>query len=300
MELVTILRNLWRWRTLVACAALVAVLVGTAVAYRISFPPRLESRKYEVGVATARILVDTPSSQVVEVAPKGSDTLGVRANLLASLMVDGVVKTAIASRAGLRPEDLLGSTGDDPPPPSRPRANLLTTRVMTNTAGDQLPIIEISTQSPDAAGAARLANAAITGLRDYLDSQAAVEKVANAHRLRVSGLGGAQARQAVRGPKDVFAVAATIFVFLTLNGLILASIALIRGWRVAAEEDLEGAEVRDDRPHWYARESAGPAERSDARPWANRIDFPPPPPTSASDSRAVDTRKPRAKPRSTA
>jgi hypothetical protein len=264
------------------------------VAYRISFPPKLESRKYEVGVATARILVDTPSSQVVEVAPKGSDTLGVRANLLASLMVDGVVKTAIASRAGLRPQDLVGSTGDDPPPPSRPRANLLTTRVMTNTAGDQLPIIEISTQSPNAAGAARLANAAIAGLRDYLDSQAAVEKVANAHRLRVSGLGGAQARQAVRGPKDVFAVAATIFVFLTLNGLILASMALIRGWRVAAEEeDLEAAEIRhDDRPHRYARESAEPGERSDAGSRARRLDFPPTPPTSAGDSRAVATRKP--------
>jgi hypothetical protein len=116
MELIMMLRDLWRRRILVGCAALLAVLAGTAVTYRISFPPKLESRKYEVGVATTRILVDTPSSQVVEVAPKGSDTLGVRANLLASLMVDGVVKTAIARRAGLRPDQLEGAGQDGAPP----------------------------------------------------------------------------------------------------------------------------------------------------------------------------------------
>ena len=91
MDTVTILRDLWRRRLLVVGVAIVAVLVGVAVMYKVSFPPKLESRKYEVGVATSSILVDTPNSQVVEVAPKGSDTLGVRANLLASLMTDGVI-----------------------------------------------------------------------------------------------------------------------------------------------------------------------------------------------------------------
>jgi hypothetical protein len=293
-----ILRDLWRRRILVGCAALLAVLAGTAVAYRISFPPKLESRKYEVGVATTRILVDTPSSQVVEVAPKGSDTLGVRANLLASLMVDGVVKTAIARRAGLRPDQLEGAGQNGAPPKGGPRANVLTARVLTNTVGLELPIIEIGTQSPDPAQAARLANAAVAGLRDYLDSQAAVEKVPNASRLRVSGLGAAQARQAVRGPKRVVALAATILVFLTLNGLILASIALIRGWRAAAEEDesLEGAEPRDDeRLDPSARESAWPAERSSGGPWGRRTSPALTPPTSAGETRTTVGVEPRAK-----
>ena len=60
MELVTILRELWHRRTIVALVALVSLLVGAAVAFRL---PSLESRKYEVGIATARILVDTPKSQ---------------------------------------------------------------------------------------------------------------------------------------------------------------------------------------------------------------------------------------------
>jgi len=244
MELVKILRELWRRRVLVGAAALVAILAGLAIAYRISFPPKLESREFEVGVATARILVDTPDSQVVAVSPKGSDTLGVRANLLSSLMVDGDVKAAIARRAGLPSEKLEASaqSGVGAGATGGRDANVLATHVMTNGDGDQLPIIEIDTQSPTAAGAERLANAAITGLRDYLDSQAAVENIADAHRLRISSLGSAQAHQAIRGPKQILALAATIFLFLLLNGLILAANALVRGWR-AAEAAEEGEDT---------------------------------------------------------
>src|SRR4051812_2568501 len=107
MDTVTILRRLWRFRLFVALAALVAIGMGCLVVYRYSPPLKLESRKYEVGVATARILVDTPASQVVDVAPKGSDVLGGRATLLANLMVDGEIKTAIAKKAGLAPAKLV-------------------------------------------------------------------------------------------------------------------------------------------------------------------------------------------------
>lgn len=286
MELVTILRDLWHRRTLVACAALVALLAGIAVAYRISFPPKLESRKYEVGTATARILVDTPDSQVVAVAPKGSDTLGVRANLLASLMVDGVVKSAIARRAGIPDRALVAASSDDPTPSTGPRSNVLTTKVQTNTAGDQLPIIEVSTQSPTATGAARLANAAIAGLRDYLDSTAALQRVPDARRLRISGLGGAQARVSVRGPKTVFAVAAVIFVFLLLNGTILASVALVRGWRAAAEDERAEAELLEEDAHSDTKAAAnggwrgGTTDRAGARVWTRQA-------TPAAENRAT-------------
>jgi hypothetical protein len=243
MDTVTILRDLWRHRFAVIVVYLMALLVGTAVLYKISFPPQLESRKYQVGVATTRILVDTPSSQVVEVAPKGSDSLGVRANLLASLMADGVVKTAIAKRAGLRPDDLVGialsDTGSSAPPsrPSDPRANVLTTHVVTDNDGAQLPIIEIEAQASDATAAAGLANAAIVGLRDYLDSKAAVQRIPDAQRLQVSGLGTPRAQMAARGPKDVVAIFAVIFVFGTGCACILLALALVRGWRAAAARE---------------------------------------------------------------
>lgn len=236
MELVTILRDLWRRRLLVVLVTFVALLAGAAVAFKL---PSLESRKYEVGIATARILVDTPNSQVVEVAPKGSDTLGVRANLIANLMADGVVKTAIAERAGVPPEQLAGVAESAPGPPteaspSPAQAQVLTTRVLATPDGDRLPIIEIEAQAPDAARAAKLADAAVTGLRDYLDSKAATEEVPDAQRLRVSGLGIPQARQVVRGPRLLFAIAAALFVFGAGCAAILGFFAVVRGWRAAA------------------------------------------------------------------
>jgi hypothetical protein len=246
MDTVTILRDLWRRRLLVVLVVLVAIPAGILVTHRLAFPFKLESRKYTVGVATARVLIDTPSSQVVEVAPKGSDTLGTRANLLASLMVDGVVKSAIAARAGLRPDELVGvseSAAESSPADSspKPRANVLTTKVVENTAGDQLPIIEIEAQAANAQAAARLANAAVTGMRDYLDTKAALQQVPDAKRLQVSGLGSPQARDVVRGPRDLFAVAAAVFVFLLGCATILGFSALVRGWRAAAREEFEAS-----------------------------------------------------------
>ena len=128
METVAILRVLWSRRRLVAGVLLLAVLMGTAMAYRI---PSLESRTYVVGVATSRIFVDTPSSQVVEVAPKGGDTLGTRAGLIASLMVAGTIKASIARRAGLRPQEfdaISESAAETSPAVATPTARARATR----------------------------------------------------------------------------------------------------------------------------------------------------------------------------
>lgn len=112
------LRELWRRRRHVACVCAVAVLAGIAVMYKV---PSFQSRQYSVGVATAQILVDTPSSQVAAVTPRGSNTVGAQANLISSLMVDGAIKSEIAQRAGLRPNQLFGvSSGATQPTASGP------------------------------------------------------------------------------------------------------------------------------------------------------------------------------------
>ena len=275
MELVSLLRELWRLRLFVALIALVAVLVGFAVAFKL---PSLESRKYDVGIATARVLVDTPSSQVVEVAPKGSDALGVRANLIANLMVEGDVKAAIAQKAGLSPDKLIGipETTVGPPPdlgPSPATAHVLSTRVSATPDGDRLPIIEIQAQAPDAAAAAKLAEASITGLREYLDSKAAAEQVPNAERLRVSGLGTPQAHAAARGPRMIFALGATIFVFIAGCGALLAGLALVRGWRVAAAVEQEEGEY-DEQIAAFDAMLADPALEDDDGDGRGRVTTP--------------------------
>ena len=63
MDVVTTLRELWRRRRYVAGVFVLALIAGAAIMFH--------GHRYQVGVASARILVDTPSSQVVQVAPEG-------------------------------------------------------------------------------------------------------------------------------------------------------------------------------------------------------------------------------------
>lgn len=248
---ITILRELWYRRTVVAIFAAVAIVVGGLVAFRPSLPP--ESRTYEVGEATARILLDTPASQAVEVAPKGSETLGARANLLANLMAEGDIKAAIAKRAGLEPDELyaFGPSsigGEAAPAGSRARdANLLTMSVLTDDIGGQLPIIDIDAQATDARTAAALANAAVAGLQDYLVTKAAADRVDDARRLQARALGAAQAADVARGPSAILAAFVTIFLFVLLCGLLLLVSNLVRVWRMASDvEDELSAAMNDD------------------------------------------------------
>lgn len=265
---VRILRELWRHRIAVAVFALIALLCSSALAYRFSFPP--QSRKYTVGMATTRILIDTPASQVIEVAPKGSDTLGARSSLLSSLMSQGEVKAAIARRAGLRPNQLVAqdeSASDPsvapPAPPDPRRAYVMKTSVMTNDAGTQLPIIQVDTQAPDVAHAASIASAAVEGLRQYLDAKAAVEGVAPTHRLRVTGLGQPLVHESSHGPGLVMAVVVAMFVFGFLCSMLLLASALARGLRQAADADAMAAAdvpLLDDEDELGAGDDAGESE----------------------------------------
>jgi hypothetical protein len=278
MDTVTMLRDLWRLRLCVAGVCLLAVLAGAAVLYKVSFPP--QSRSYDVGTATARILVNTPSSQVVAVSPRGSELLGWQADLLASLMVDGAIKTAIAQRASLQPNQIVGVTdavtspsASGPAPvsaPSGPRAFVLTTHVLTDSAGNNVPIIELDAQAPNQAAAARLADAAIGGLTDYLGSQAALERVPDANRLQVTDL-GVQAATETRGPSHLIAIAAVILVFGLGCASILGILALIRAFRASfprARVDQGELLVWDvgDTPHEYLLEPVAGRHMSRAMP----------------------------------
>ena len=253
MESITILRELWRLRYLVILAGLLALAIALMTAYRVSLsPPKLESRQYHVGLASARILIDTPDSQVVDLNPKGADALSSRASLLANLMASSPVKAIIARDAGVPASQLVAvapsATGATAPTPlsqaASKSANVADVYLLTMQADETLPIIAIQAQAPDAEQAARLANAATTGLRDYLRSVAGAQNVPAARQVVISGLGAAQAADVVRGPRRLFAIIAFIFVFgLACFGLIMVS-GIARGWRRAAALERSAAEAQ--------------------------------------------------------
>jgi hypothetical protein len=251
MASVTILRELWRYRVSVCAAFFMAVAVGWLLAFGVSMPPK--SRSYKVGVATASVLVDTPRSQVVEVAPEGSETLGERANVLANLMVDGEIKDVIAQRAGLAPKQLTATATSggaaEPAKPLNKRSYALMTNAVVASDSADLPIIRVQTQAPDVTSAIKLANAAVTGLSSYLDAKAANETVPAARRLRVRALGVAQGHEAPRGPGRITALGVVIFLFAAGCGMILALSALSKGWRaaIASEQEEQAPWQTDER-----------------------------------------------------
>jgi hypothetical protein len=242
MTLATVIYNLWSRIGLVFCVVVAAIVVAGTIGYNLSsFPPK--SKKYVVGTATTRVLVDTPSSQVAAVNPTGLELVTPRANLLASLMVEGPIKAAIAERAGLEPDQVYGiSKSTSSPtvaattPPARGYA-LATTIVddsdLTDPAGNELPIIQIDTQGPDAEGAANLANAAVAGLQQYVRSQATAEQLRPSKRLRLTSLGLAQGVQSVRGPRTLVVLATGVVIFLLGCALILTVPRFKREWRRA-------------------------------------------------------------------
>jgi hypothetical protein len=261
MELVTSLRTLWRFRLTLIVLALLAVAVGLAMAYRFEAPATLKSRQYQVAIASAQALVDTPSSQIADLgggvdAPAADiATLSARASLLANLMTNSPMKEEIASRAGVSPEELVAV-----PPPSAepgvapatggspgttisltdPRANILKATIPELQSG-QIPIISVQTQAPDAAAAVRLANEAIAVLQSHLSTVANNDKVPSQRRVIVRQLGRAHASVESRGPGKKLAVLVAVFVFAFGCGTILAVVALVGGWRQASafERSLE-------------------------------------------------------------
>jgi len=250
MGLVTALRELWRFRWLVLPTILVALAIAVTLMFRVQGATSLQSRDYQVGIASARALVDTDSSQLVDLGTAtGADlpTLSARAQLLANLMTSSPLRDEIARRAGV-PDDMLvtpsaaapggastaqGVTGtivsaDDP------RANILKTSVPA-LSGGEIPIIAVETQAPDPRVAARLANQAIAVLQRRLTTLAGTEAVPTRRRVVVRALGPARSQLVSRGPSPVLAVAAGLIVLLLGCGIILLVANFARLWRQAGE-----------------------------------------------------------------
>jgi hypothetical protein len=267
------IQDLWRLRRYVAGVCVLAVLAGVLVT--------AQSKSYDVGVATAQVLVDTQRSQVVGassgVTASGGVmlvTLGTQANLLADLMVEGSVKADIAHRAGLEPNQLTGisaavtvpsASGSGPSPasvPSGPDVYAVTTQILTDTsATTALPIIEIDAYAPNAKRAMSLASAAVAGLQAFVSSEAATEQIPNADRLSIMNLGVSRATTQPAGSSPLVAVVVPLGVLLLGCALILWIQAIVRGWRTASErEGLGLTEHFEDETGWrpYEREHALP------------------------------------------
>src|SRR5262245_3315046 len=113
MAAVAIIRELWRFRRLVVVGVVLAITAQLLILYNVTpgLPPTFETRQYEVGVASGAVLIDSQSSQSVDLGTTEVEvdvgSLSARAKLLANLLVTRPLRDEIATAAGVAPDKLL-------------------------------------------------------------------------------------------------------------------------------------------------------------------------------------------------
>jgi capsular polysaccharide biosynthesis protein len=243
VEVVNLLRVLWARRLFVIAVGLFSLLIGVYMTFQIS-PSGLKTRQYHVGIAASQVLFDTPDSQIADLSPPGADALGARAQLLANLMATQPVQRLVAQKAGIKVSQLVtvapamsGATVSTLSVDATQAAAKPTSYVLTITADAALPLVTFSAQAPTADAAARLANAAEAGLRDYLASITSTTNVPQGHRYVIKELGGARAADVTRGPRKLMGAMVAFVLFAMGCGAIIAVTGIVRSWRAVAEAE---------------------------------------------------------------
>lgn len=233
------LRLLWGARRLVGAGIAIALVVGTLLVFKVSpgLPPTVEARGTDLGVASAQVLVDSKSSQAVDLGedPVLIDLPGLiaRGRLLANLIATSPLRDQIARRAGIDPATFLASApsvGSDEP---RPTTASSARNVMNVTFNDALPIVTINAEAPTAATAARISSAAASELGDYLRTLTAQDEVEGSHQLVIKSLGSPDRATVHRGPRKLLAVVGFGFVLGLWCIAIIVVSRFKRGWRNA-------------------------------------------------------------------
>jgi hypothetical protein len=223
VELIAVIRLLWRRRLLVALGAVLAI--GAAFMLGPSpTPPR--------GYAATRVLLDTSRSQLATDAPFGAETLAWRATLAAQTLATDGNRSTIAAGAGIRPEqfDITDIQLTIPTiPASLPRA---ATQAAYSSAkpyaidvytDDIVPMITISASAPDRESAVKLAESTIAALKSYTEAPANSERMAL--EVRTVSQIDSVAIPGGRGRKKMAAIA-MILACMWIAGVALMPIAL--------------------------------------------------------------------------
>lgn len=226
MEIVGILRVLWRHRLLVVLGGVVLVVLVLAGTHRIALdPPHVIAHKTVSGRATARLLLTSPQAPFAgaQRANDQSNSMGLRSAFLADEMAADAARRDIARRAGIWPSQLVvfGPVGK-PPADAVPlavsaassAARATAPYTINTTADGTVPIVTLEVSAPSPREAARLVGAF---------------SAAMAARVRTDNRSNVQLSVQPLGPPDV-----RRFVARTQNGLtFVIAVATIILWLAA-------------------------------------------------------------------
>jgi hypothetical protein len=230
VDLVAILRALWRGRIFVCIGLVVAIGVGLLAA-------RGETRT--VGIASTRMVVDTRPSNLVAPAPQGADSLTWRAALLANKLATGPFRERLATAVGIPLERLI--VVQPPlkvptvPTTLAPRAleageNVTADYVLTVRFDEGLPIITTEAHAPSGAAAKRLVEASV----DALLVAATPQRVWRMTQpYEVSRVATTRVREVVNGPGRVMPAAFALVTFIFWCAALVLLQGALRAWRGA-------------------------------------------------------------------
>jgi hypothetical protein len=250
MQIGTYMRELSRLRYAVVICLLIATFGGLSAYYKIGlFPPSLHPRDLEMATASTQVLVDTPSSTVLDLQ---QDTFSFQAMtnrtvLLGNIMASAPVIAYIGRRAGIPPEDIQAATPltpDFPRPFSEVGREKHTSDLLRSSdqyrlsihANPTVPILSVLAEAPTPATAQSLANASVVGLRDYLASVAAKQKIAPKRRVTLEQLGRAHGKLVNGGARLQAAFVFFLVDFALAAGVLLFISRVRRGWRGGRRE----------------------------------------------------------------
>jgi hypothetical protein len=248
------MRMLWRLRMGVfACAALGLLVAVWSVAKVSLFPPELTPRALEMATASTQVVVDTPRSTLLDLRQDNYlETLTNRAVLLGNVMAIGRVRTAIADRARI-PAEALEVT--PPLTQKQPRAlaafgnDRQTTDILKLNdryrlkihVNPTVPVLYIYAQTPSAASAEALANAAVDAMRGYLSRLGQSRGTPETERIRVAQLGQARGEVINAGIEWQVAFLAFLMTFAASCATLIFVSRVKDGWRLAAVSERAAA-----------------------------------------------------------
>ena len=241
------MRTLWRLKLGVLVSLAIALLAATWSVEEISLSPLgMTSRSLEMATATTHVLIDTQTSQLIDLRQDtyAVDGLKNRAVLLGNVVASSAVQAKIAARANAPVERLriqAPLTTSQPAPPVDSENARHTTDILKSTdqyrvnikVNPTVPVIDIYTQTPTAESATALANAAADEMKSYMAEVTASQDIPLKDQVRAIQLGRADGEVINHGVKWQTA----FIVFMLTLGICCASVIFLgrvqAGWRQA-------------------------------------------------------------------
>jgi hypothetical protein len=234
-----------------AISALIAAFLAFWSANAISLaPPGFHARHMQIGAAATHVMVDAPTSLVVDQNPQNTNLaiLVSRATLYGELITSPSVRDLIGRRIGVSPDRIAAVSRltsevqrEMREPDSEQRANqiLISKRPyrLEIQADPGAPLLHIYAQAPSALAAQQLADAAVGGLKDYLKARTQQTGADPDTQVVVEQLG--RARGGVVNGKTVPEIVLLTFLvaFGISLGVLLGGASILRGWAAAGRSE---------------------------------------------------------------